>query len=173
MMPALNDLLKTAGIQFNFDSAHYLKDGWDHAFELMPHTINSTVENEDDVGISIGASLTLSPFKAKPVILAKYGFSDTGNWLNKQNAYLGDRWYNSGELLGDIILVAEAKFDKGKILVFGDTSSLQNGALARSFTIVDDVFRWLATPQNHNWRHLQTLMGAITLLVAVGLLIFF
>lgn len=150
MMPPLNDLLRDTGIQFNFDSAHYLKDGWNHAFELMPHPINATVENEDDVGISVGASLQLSPFKAWPVITAKYGFSDFGNWLNKQNAHLGDRSYNPGELLGDIVLVAAGKWGKGKVLVFGDTSSLQNGALARAFTFVDGMLRWLAASKDEN-----------------------
>ncbi len=165
MMPPLNDLLKNTGIQFNFDSAHYLKDGWNHAFELMPHAINATVENEDDVGISVGASLAVSPLKAWPVIMAKYGFSDFGNWLNKQNAYLGDRSYNPGELLGDIVLVAEGKWGKGKVLVFGDTSSLQNGALARAFTFVDGMLRWLAA-KGDNGRIIRAIIGALLLLVS-------
>jgi hypothetical protein len=165
MMRPLNDLLQTAGIQFNFDSAHYLKDGWNHTFEFMPHALNSVINNEDDVGISVGASLAISPFKARPVITAKYGFSDFGNWLNKQNAYLGDRWYNPGELLGDIVLVAEARVGKGKILVFGDTSSLQNGSLTRTLDFVDSMLRWLASPTGNDWRHIRAVIGAMLLLV--------
>ncbi|MDZ7288801.1 MAG: GldG family protein [candidate division KSB1 bacterium] len=173
IMPPLNDVLKDTGIQFNFDSAHYLKDGWNHAFELMPHPINATVKNEDDVGISVGASLALSPFKAWPVITAKYGFSNFGNWLNKQNAYLGDRSYNPGELLGDIVLVAEGKWGKGKVLVFGDTSSLQNGALARAFTFVDGMLHWLAHTKRGAWQSFHIIIGALLLLVTTILLLRF
>jgi hypothetical protein len=169
MMPPLNDLLKGTGIQFNFDSGHYLKDGWNHAFELMPHVINSAIENENDVGVSVGASLAILPFKAKPVLTAKYGFSDWGNWLNKQNAYLGDRRYNPGELLSDIVLVAEGKWGKGKILVFGDTSSLQNGSMARNFTFVDGMLHWLAASEGDARQLPRTVIGAVLLLATAGL----
>jgi len=168
MMPPLNDLLKDTGIQFNFDSAHYLKDGWNHAFEWAPHPINALAGDEDDVGISVGASLALSPFKARPVITAKYGFSDIGNWLNKQNAYLGDRQYNPGEWLGDIVLVAESAYGKGKILVFGDTSSLQNGAMARNFVFVDGVLRWLSNSPNSRGALLRVIFGIALLLLATA-----
>jgi hypothetical protein len=131
------------------------------------------------------------------VITAKYGFSDWGNWLNKQQAYLGDRSYNPGELLGDIVLVAEGKWGKGKVLVFGDTSSLQNGTLARAFTFVDGMLRWLAASKDEDlilqrnenpkgllsrnetasyilgdfWGSLRTIIGVLLLLAMTALLL--
>ncbi|MCI0698094.1 hypothetical protein L0337_39580 [candidate division KSB1 bacterium] len=44
MMPPLNDLLKDTSIQFNFDSAHYLKDGW-------PHVVNAIFSTNTPLGV--------------------------------------------------------------------------------------------------------------------------
>jgi hypothetical protein len=44
-------------------------------------------------------------------------------------SYLGDRRHNPGEKIGDLVLVAEARYGNGRMLVFGDTSPFQNGAL--------------------------------------------
>jgi len=143
IMEPLNDLLKFVGIEYIFDSAHYLKEDWGHSLEFLPHPITRKLTSNVDVGISIGASLNLRNLNAFPIITAKFGFSDWGNILNKKNAFLGDRRYNEGELLGDIVLVAQANYGKGKVLVFGDTSSFQNGVLERNFQFIDRIFNYL------------------------------
>jgi len=137
-----NDLLLPVKISFNFDSAISVVEKWPHAFELKPHYINSNIRNENDLQIGIGASLRISP-PARPVIIGKYAFSDRGNIRAVKRAYLGDMKYTPGEKLGDLILVAENDYGDGKVLVFGDTSSFQNGALVQSSQFVDQVFQWL------------------------------
>ena len=106
-----------------------------------------------------------------PIIVAKFGFSDWGNALNKKNAYLGDRRYNEGELLGDIILVAYANYGKGKVLVFGDTSSFQNGVLERNFIFINRIFNWLAIQDNFSFRIGIKVLGIIFLIFGLFSLI--
>jgi hypothetical protein len=149
VMGPLNTLIDFVNIRYKFDSAHYLKRDWRDSFEQFPHAIFTGITDETDVGISVGASLEFSPLHAKPVLAAKYGFSDAGDYMNTQNAYLGDRRYNQGELLGDLILVAEAPYGKGKVLVFGDTSSFQNGSLAYTYTFVQNVLRYLSRTEDN------------------------
>jgi Domain of unknown function (DUF4350) len=136
-----NDLLQPVGIKFNFDCAHYIKD-WDSAFELFPHPVTLGLNAGQELGISIGASLDIPP-NATPIVTAKYGYSDRGNANNASNAYLGDRQYNPGEPLGDIVTVAAARYGKGKVLVFGDTSTFQNASLVRAHQFAQQVFTWL------------------------------
>lgn len=167
----LNDLLKFTGIELNFDSAHYLKQDWRHSFELLPHPITHKIKNNSEIRISVGASLSIPAGNAVPLITAKFGFSDWGNALNRDNAYLGDRRYNDGELLGDIILVAKANYGKGKVLVFGDTSSLQNGVLCRNFKFVDQTFSWLTSYQNSKINRSLELIGIIAFILAFIMLI--
>jgi hypothetical protein len=55
---------------------------------------------------------------------------------------------DSGEQIGDVVLVALAFLGRGKVLVFGDTTPFQNVVLARSYPFVAGVFDYLSTPNS-------------------------
>lgn len=160
-------LLEPVGIKFRFDSAHYVKD-WEHAFEVFPHPTTRGVGTSKDLSISVGASLEI-PASASPVVVGKYGFSDLGNANNPEMAFLGDRAYNRGELLGDLVLVAWAGYGRGKVLVFGDTSTLQNGALTASHEFTRNIFGWLAGGSSSPGALALTALLCLLLLAAAGL----
>ena len=157
-------LLEPVGIKFRFDSAHYLKD-WEHAFEVFPHPTTRGVETSKDLSISVGASLEI-PASASPVVTGKYGFSDLGNANNPEMAFLGDRAYNRGELLGDLVLVATTGYGRGKVLVFGDTSTIQNGALTVSHEFTRNVFGWLTGGSSAPGALVPTALVCLLLLAA-------
>ena len=113
----------------------FFASGWENSLELRNHPINRGVHDEDDYQIWVGASLEVDR-GAAPVIVGRYGYSDFGDLSNVQMSYLGDRRYNPSELLDDVVLAAEARLGRGKILVFGDTSGYQNIALPRSYAFV-------------------------------------
>ncbi len=138
-----NDLLRPFNIEFEFDSATFWSQGWRDALELMPHPINRDVIVAEDIQIWIGASLAIAP-PARPVIIGKYAYSDIGDAAKIDRSFLGDRRYNLGERLGNVCLVAEASYGKGKVLAFGDTSPFQNGALTTSWKFAQRVFQWLS-----------------------------
>ncbi len=137
-----NDLLEPVSIEFEFDSATFWAQGWRDALELMPHPINKGIIDAEDIQIWIGASLAIRP-PARPVIVGKYGYSDIGDEANVERSYLGDRRHNPGEKIGDLVLVAEARYGAGRVLAFGDTSPFQNGALVSSWAFAQRVFLWL------------------------------
>lgn len=142
-----NDLLRPVKIEYNFDSGHYLRNFWKYDFEFVQHPINRTLYSDVDTGIGVGASLSISP-TVQPIIIGKYGFSDDGNPNDPRNAYLGDRKYNKRELLGDIVLVAESHYGRGKVLVFGDTSSFQNLSFVQNHIYVENIFNYLSIKKN-------------------------
>ena len=159
-------LLEPVGIKFRFDSAHYVKD-WEHAFEVFPHPTTRGVETSKELAISVGASLEI-PASASPVVTGKYGFSDLGNANNPEMAFLGDRAYNRGELLGDLVLVAATRYGQGKVLVFGDTSTIQNGALTTSHEFIRNVFGWLTGGSSALGALAPTALVCLLLLAAAG-----
>lgn len=142
-----NKLLEPFNIELNFDCALPFVESWRNSMNYFPHPITTSVSSNYESNIFIGASLTIGP-QSRPLIIGKFGFSDPGDLNASRNAYLGDMRYTQGEQLGDQVLVAEAFYGKGKVLVFGDTSPFQNSALVQSHTFVNKVFNWLSSPLN-------------------------
>lgn len=154
-------LLERVGIGFNFDSAVPIAGAelWRAALEHRPSPLArdwSPVE----MSVSIGASLSVRP-PAVPLIVGRYGFSDPGDRAQAATGCLGNLAYDRGERLGDVVLAAAAQYGRGKVLVFGDTSSFMNYSLPSSYRFVGAVFRWLADS-----RARVTVPLAIYLLVA-------
>ncbi|UCF06884.1 MAG: hypothetical protein JSV33_07645 [bacterium] len=139
-----NDLLDPYNIEFIFDSATFFSKGWGEEAVLRPHPITHGLHSPAEMDIWVGASLSISP-PAHPVVVAKYGYSDIGSIRAIEFAYLGNRIYDPGEQLGDLVLVAGADFGKGRVLVFGDTSSFQNSAMVSSHRFVVRVLSWLVS----------------------------
>ncbi len=174
-----NRLLKPYGIELNFDSAKPLRTGW--AGSMMgaehPLTTNLGIDRLGRTGtdaatqIWIGASLKVSP-PGKPVITGRDGFSDIGNEKNEKDGFLGDFRYKVNERLGNLVLLAESRSGKGKVLVFGDTSTIQNGALVRAGDWVVRIFDWLLAESGPasafvRWLGILLLAGGIALIFAL------
>ncbi|MCX6640571.1 MAG: hypothetical protein NTW14_08840 [bacterium] len=171
-----NGLLKPYGIELNFDTAKPYRNGWAGSMVTVEHPITAWLGQERHGGgsagetqIWVGASLQVFP-PAYPVIVGRDGFSDIGNPANAKDGYLGDFMYRANERLGNMVLVAESRAGRGKVLVFGDTSTLQNGALVRSGDFVDRMFLYLLSPVEHPGSHWKWL-GVLSLLA--GLVLWF
>ncbi|MCK5458948.1 MAG: hypothetical protein KAI20_03595, partial [Thermoplasmatales archaeon] len=91
----LNDLLDQADIRFRFDSALPLdeKFRWLTSYQLLHHPVVSNIQSKDEIQISVGASLDISP-SSFPIIVGRYAFSDEGDPTNEDFAYLGDYEYS-------------------------------------------------------------------------------
>ena len=168
----LNDLLTPAGIQFRFDSALPLdsKFKWLTSYQLFHNSITSEIQSADEIQISVGASLDIS-FSSFPVLVGRYAFSDEGDVENEDLAYLGNYEYNYGEQLGDVILVAGSYYGSGKVIVFGDTSSFQNSAMAYSYPFIQGVFSWLNSEKTGSNELVKMALSMIFLVLS--LLVYF
>jgi hypothetical protein len=158
----LNSLLTPFSVEINFDSAKHLKYGWEDCLEFLPHSITLPIRDESYVHHWIGASVAC-PWPARPIITGKYAFSDDGNAANAQRAYLGDMKYQSGELMGDVVLVASESYGRGKILVFGDTSAWHNLTLPSTAPFAAYTFAWLHSGGTQD----TTLIQPISLLLLI------
>ena len=158
-----NALLRSYGITLNFDAAIPLRDGWANGLDIRPQPIVSGM-SESEIRVLVGASLTVMP-PARTIISGRDGYSDRGNAANVTGGFLGNMKFDAGERLGDVALVAESSAGAGRVLVFGDTTSFQNGALPHSYPFIDRVLTWLSTAGSMSgWRTVR--LVAALLLVA-------
>jgi len=164
LMDSFNDLLEKVGIEFRFDSALPLdpNNQWITCYHMTSNPINFGITNEE-IEISVGASLNTT-YPSFPVITGKFAFSDYGNITNAEGAYLGDYKYNKGEILGDIILVAGSYYGKGRVLVFGDTTTFQNPSLPLTHRFVNRIFSWLTSGETGTTVIIQHIVSLILIL---------
>ncbi|MDP6179436.1 MAG: hypothetical protein QGG48_06045, partial [Desulfatiglandales bacterium] len=171
VMGPVNDILTPFNITLNFDTALPITSGWIHGLEKRPHPVTAVLNKDQGAGIWVGASLAVSP-PARPVITGKLGWADIGDYSNKKRAFLGNYKRSSNEQLGDVVLVAESEYGEGRVLVFGDTSTFQNGILMNTYFFIDDIFSWLVSARGSLYDPFrQTLLCLALLAPAVFLLI--
>jgi hypothetical protein len=141
----INDLLVPCHISLKHDSAQFFPQGWFHSYQFLPGTPFGDLRDmaENRPAILVGASLDLK-LPAQPFIIGRFGFSDWGVTApDNTQGFIGDFKYQPTERLGDLVLVAGEKYGKGKVLVFGDTTSFFNNNLSRSYEILRAVLSWL------------------------------
>ena len=138
-----NDALKPTAIRVNFDAAQWGVGGWLDCYEAMGHPTTAwTRPDRNEFGVVIGASVDVR-YPARPLILGKWGWSDWGD-PGSPRAMLGNDKYDAGERLGDVCLAAEQSLGRGKVIVFGDTSTLTNGITIGSYGYVSSLLAYLA-----------------------------
>ncbi|MDD4650904.1 MAG: hypothetical protein PHQ34_01620 [Methanothrix sp.] len=140
----LNDILKPTGIRINPDTAEFFSGAWKYVRFPFPHPVTK------DLGFgittsSVGASLDING-SARPVLVGSYAFSDNPN--PGEPGHLGDRGYELGEKLGDIILAASDTYGLGNILVFGDTSYVLNPEVPNQYRLIDNSIAWLLSEKS-------------------------
>ncbi len=126
-----NSLLRNTGIQLSYDSAipNEYFPGWRHAI-WQRSDIQKGTEAGNAFAISVGSSLQIDS-SVRPLIVGVHGFSDKANF-EAVPGHLGNMSLDPGERQESLILAADKRIGKGRLIVFGDTSSLQDGALTDS-----------------------------------------
>lgn len=166
-----NHLVGDLGIRLNFDSAKPTSPLWVNGLEYMQHpTTRGLSWWMNEANIWVGASLAVR-LPAYPVVLGRRAFSDPGNFTNQQG-HLGDMKYSCGERLGDLPLVAARTYGRGKIVVWGDTSPLQNVAWLFSHDYMERTVAWLAHDQWHLPPWARVPVGLLFLAAAMALAVF-
>jgi hypothetical protein len=143
LQSGFNSLLARYGIEFEFDSAYPVIGGFRGCFSVSDQFPFSRMELHHP-GIAIGASLKLSR-RARPLIVGKYSFSDIGMRENVMGSFLGNYYFDIGEEYADQVLVATCEVGRGRIVVYGDTSTFQ-GSTSHSYgDHILPLLNWIRT----------------------------
>lgn len=171
----LNDLLQPCHIAFEHDSAQFFPQGWFNSYDFRQGTPFGELRDpaENRPAILVGASLKLGA-PAVPLVLGRYGYGDWGTTASdEQRGYIGDFKYQAQERLGDLVLVAGERVGKGKVLVFGDTTSFFCNNMPRSYEILRASLSWFG--EGTTWSALngsggKWLVGVLTVAFLLALL---
>ncbi|MBI4580304.1 MAG: hypothetical protein HY718_11415 [Planctomycetes bacterium] len=165
-----NEAIQSTAMRVRFDSAMFEVGGWLQTYEALAHpTTVGMADDRNQFGVVIGASVDARR-PARPVLVGRYGWADPGD-EGGDAALMGNHRYDAGERLGDLVLVAEQPVGEGKVVVFGDTSSMTNGINVGAHRFTSRLLAYLAgdtataTPA---WRQVLGLLAAIGLVLLIG-----
>ena len=162
-----NEVLAPTAMRVRFDSATFAVGGWLHSYETIRHPATAGIgDDRNQFGVVIGASVD-ARWPARPLLVGRWGWADQGDQASAR-AMMGNSRYDASEKLGDIVLAAEQPLGKGRVVVFGDTSSLSNGINVSSHVFTSRLFAYLAggAPDAHPaWRQLVGMSIAAFLIV--------
>ncbi len=149
-----------------FDAAMFQIGGWLQSYEPIAHP--TTIGMRDDrnqFGVVIGSSVH-SGWRGQPLIAGRWGFAEPGD-VGSEAAMMGNRQYDPGEKLGDLVLAAEQQVGRGRVIAFGDTSSFTNGINVGAHVFTSRFFGYIANGggvARPLWRQfLALLLGAVIL----------
>ena len=161
-----NEVLEPTNIRVEFDSATFTVGGWLQSYDAITHPATIGVSDErNQFGVVIGASLEIQ-WPARPILIGRWGWSDMGD-QGSSRAMMGNGQYDSGEKLGDLILVAEQSLGKGRVVAFGDTSSLTNGINVSSYVFTSRLFGYLAGDVGNAHSIRRQLPGVICIVLLI------
>ena len=165
-----NEVLEPTGIHVEFDSATFAVGGWLQSYQAIAHPATIGVPDErNQFGVVIGASLETGQ-SARPILVGQWGWSDLGD-QGSSRAMMGNGQYDPGEKLGDLILAAEQPLGKGRVIAFGDTSSLTNGINVSSYVFTSRLFGYLASDTRNAHSVGRQLSGIFICILLTALLV--
>ena len=163
-----NDALFPTAIRSNFDCGEWAIGGWLDSYEVLAHPTTAWSRGDrNDFGVVIGSSLAIRA-PARPLILGKWGWGDLGD-PGSPRAMIGNGKVDAGERLGDVFLAAEQPLGRGKVVVFGDTSTLTNGIDIGSYGYTGSLLSYVAGREAAP-SPLGQLAALLAALLAAGLL---
>lgn len=179
-----NEVLESTDMQVRFDSATFAVGGWLQSYQALAHPTSAGIgDARNAFGVVIGASLELrwprqGRWPAWPLVTGLWGWSDPGNPLNypslmakSDDAPGQDPRYDPGERLGDLVLAAEQRIGKGRVVVFGDTSGFTNGVNLGAHEYTSRMFAYLADPGGSPHAPARQVAGLLILLALAAVML--
>ena len=159
-----NDLLNPLGMPVRFDTVISQNEAWRHGMQTGHPTAIGLGDDRDRFGMGAAASIQM-PWRASPVLVGRWGWSDPGSDFFLTGV---TRW-DAGERLGDLVLAAERRLGSGRIVVLGDNACLTNQGNVRSYRFTGRLLSYLANKAGSPlawWRQLLALalFGALAFL---------
>ena len=165
---SFNDVLKSTAMEVRDDTAVTRTGNWEQSYEPLAHPVTAGIDDaRNRFGFELGSSIRTC-WPARPILVGRWGWSDPGSTA----VATGVSQYQSGKLLGDLVLAAEQSIGQGRVIVLGNTSPLQNEMLANSYPFVGRVLGYLAnkpgSPQAF-WRQCLAMLALVGMMVLVAL----
>jgi hypothetical protein len=164
---SFNDVLKPTAMHVRFDTAVSETESWQHAYAAMAHpAVTGIGDRRNRFGFVLSPSIR-ARWPARPLLVGRWGWSDPGI----DAALTGVSRFDAGEQLGDLVLAAEQRLGRGRVVVLSDTSSFTSEGNVTSYVFTGRLLAYLAqrrsSPQAA-WRQGLGLLACVVLLALVA-----
>ncbi|MDD4785679.1 MAG: hypothetical protein PHO07_00785, partial [Pirellulales bacterium] len=159
---SFNEVLQPLGMEVRFDTTVSETESWRQAIAAAAHPATLGLRGDRDrFGMAMAASIDISR-RACPILVGRWGWSDPGSDFLLTNRAAWD----AGERLGDLVLAAERRVGRGRVITLGDSGCLTNSGSVRAFRFTGRLLAYLAdkapSPQVW-WRQLGGLLAVLCL----------
>jgi len=137
----INKMFGDYGLRVNFDVTDGLYGEGIRGTITPPSIISASIRGSPFLTYNRGASIEINPFHAIPVLIGEYWFSDYGDSLASNRAFMSDYVLSKGDRLGAVNLIGLAPVGKGKLLLFGDSSPFLNQNLVYNARFLAGICR--------------------------------
>lgn len=139
---SFNELLAPVGMEVRFDTAVPAVRYWQHSVEPPVHPAVLGIDDATNgFGLSQGASIRHG-WSAQPIVIGRWGWSDPGS----DAVLTGVARFDAAERLGDLVLAAEQRVGRGRVVVLGDASAMKNVGLPGGCEFLARLIAYLASP---------------------------
>jgi hypothetical protein len=165
---SFNEVLEPMAMTVREDTTLPAAAYWEHCYRTITHPAVTGVEDgRNRFGLSYAASLQ-ARWPARPILVGQFGWSEPGS----DAALSGVGRYAAGKKLGDLVLVAERRWGKGRVVVLGDTSPLSNDDSIACYEFTGRLLAYLTQSQDCSpqswWRQLLSVLMAVALLALLA-----
>ncbi|MCH5372673.1 MAG: hypothetical protein JJ992_01750, partial [Planctomycetes bacterium] len=113
--------------------------GWQHAMLLESHPVTAGIDQRRGYWFSGGGASLQIRWPARPLIVGRWGWSDPGS----DSLWTGVHRFEQGERLGDLVIAAEQRYGRGRIVVVGDGDGLTNQGGVRNYVLTGRLLQYL------------------------------
>ena len=145
-MNETNKLLSFSALRIEDDICdslmHYSGKVWENSLGFLNAFSTHGINNEHDIGVWGGASVSSNNLLAEPIVIAKYGLSDPADnsEMGVKNSFMGNRKFDIGERAGNIPLVYNTRYGEGNVVLFGDASYFQVPIMMYNWNFIAKLF---------------------------------
>lgn len=155
---AFDEILAPTSIRVRNDAALSANTDWEGSLEPSGCAAAVDVPSaQNPFGIEAGSSLEIG-WRACPLLVGRYGRSAVGDDAGRDQA---------GARLGDLVLAAQQRFGRGRVVVLGDTNPFTNLGSVSAYPFTCRLLSWMASrgadPQAW-WRQAVAICGALGLI---------
>ena len=162
-----NEVLAPTAIRVRDDTAVSLTERWEFNCRPLPHAATSGLDaGRGEFGFGRGASL-IAGWPASPLIVAPWSWSEPGS----DAAAGATARYSPGDKLGDLVLAAEQRVGRGRVVVLGDAACLDDNMLVGAYPFAGRLLAYLAAKTGSPQALLRQLLGLAAMACLVALLL--
>jgi len=161
------EFLRQASISISQDAAVSITGRWLASCQKSEHLSTRRMDcRNGSVFSDSGASLRLANWRVAPLVVGRWGWSAP----EPAAAQDGGHRFERGEKLGDLVLAAEQRIGRGRVIVLGNDSAFTNEGLVSGYEFAGGLLSHLANRSpgaGITWRHAACFLCCLGILAAI------